>query len=78
VITNPDAWRLGWKFIARKSAARPGSIVSPKMILVQHLPIVGARRAAHALRAAALLETHDVQEGERLVRHLRRKEEECA
>jgi DNA-binding GntR family transcriptional regulator len=53
-------------------------IAEPKMILAQHVPIVDAILAGDALQAAALSETHNVQEGEKLVRHLRMKEEECA
>ena len=48
------------------------------MILAQHMPIVGAIPAGDALRVASLSETHNVQEGEKLLLHLRRKEEECA
>jgi len=48
------------------------------MILGQHFPIVDAMLAGDALPAAALSETHDVQESEKLVCRLRVKEEECA
>lgn len=53
-------------------------IEEPNLILAQHVPIVDAILAGDALRAASLSETHNVQEGEKLVRHLRIKEEEGA
>lgn len=53
-------------------------IEEPKVILAQHVPIVEAILAGDGLQAASLSETHNVQEGEKLVRHLRMKEEACA
>jgi len=53
-------------------------IEEPKVILARHIPIVDAILVGDALPAASLSETHNVQESERLVRHLRMKEEECA